>query len=228
MKALQQARLVPVAVERQGSAMRVFALASIACLAAAPALAADPPPVAPPVGAMPGTVAAPAPRAAPGNTVSPLTVFPATEAPKLAKSYPAAGQSLAAGVLVMTVTFDQPMLATGFDFGPAGGGEQPHCLKTPRLLTDKKTFVLLCTTEPSKSYALTFNARPQGAEKGGGFQNTAEHRASPTTLAFSTTNGDGPGTVKDAMKAAGLQAATDMPIQDSPDRKGDAPTPPAS
>ncbi|MBS0364005.1 MAG: hypothetical protein JSR98_21740 [Proteobacteria bacterium] len=195
--------------------------ALILAFAAAPALAADPPPVAPPVGAPPGTVemrVAPQtkPAPAPGNTVSPVTVFPATAAPKLAKSYPAAGQATAAGVLVMSVTFDQPMLPTGFDFGPAAGGEQPHCLRTPRLLDDKKTFVLLCTTEPSKTYALSFNARPQG-----GFENTAEHRADPTTLSFSTTNADGPKDVHEAMKAAGLRDNLDMPIEVSPDRHGD-------
>ncbi len=159
--------------------------------------------------------AAPAKPAAPGNTVSSVTVFPATEAPKVAKSYPAAGQSMSAGVLVMSVTFDQPMLPTGFDFGPASGGEPPQCLKTPRLLDDKKTFVLLCTTEPAKTYALTFNAKPQG-----GFENVAEHRAEPSTLSFKTTDGEGPKTVHEALKAAGLREL-DMPIQESPDRRGD-------
>ena len=192
--------------------MRALFLASL--LVSAPAVLV--PTLAVAADAPPGTVAAPVARTPPGNTVSPVTVFPATEAPKIAKSYPAAGQALSAGVLVMTVTFDQPMLATGFDFGPASGGEPPNCLKTPRLLDDKKTFALLCTTDPGKTYALTFNARPQG-----GFQNTAEHRADPATLSFRTTDGDGPNTVKAAMKAAGLREAIDMPIEDSPDRKGD-------
>jgi hypothetical protein len=200
--------------------LTVLALAS-----AAPALAADPPPVAPPVGAPPGTVetrmATPTkPSTQPSTTVSPVTVFPATAAPKLTKSYPAAGQATAAGVLVMSVTFDQPMLAAGFDFGPATGGEQPQCLRTPRLLEDKKTFVLLCTTEPSKTYALSFNARPQGGHQGG-FENTAEHRAEPATLSFSTMAGEGPKDVHEAMKAAGLRDNIDMPVEVSPDRHGD-------
>ncbi|MBS0332199.1 MAG: hypothetical protein JSS35_05485 [Proteobacteria bacterium] len=192
-------------------------------------MAADPPPVAPPVGALPGTVAAQAPvskpaapaRTGPGATVSPLTVFPSTEPPKLAKSYPAAGQAMPAGILVLSVTFDQPMLPTGFDFGPAPGGDQPHCLKTPRLLDDKKTFVLLCTTEPSKAYALSFNAQPQTGRQGG-FQNVAERRAQPATLSFTTTKEDGPKDIHEAMKAAGLRDNLDMPIEVSPDRHGDA------
>jgi hypothetical protein len=178
------------------------ALALLAVLWSGATLAAPPAP-------------APAPPLLPPKDVSPVTVFPATSAPKIVKSYPAAGQALQAGVLVMSVTFDQPMLKTGFDFGAASGGEQPQCLKTPRLLDDNKTFVLLCTTAPHKSYALTFNAKPEG-----GFENVAEHRAEPATLAFSTTDGDGPRNVADAMKAAG-RGPLDMPIQDSPDRRGE-------
>jgi len=160
--------------------------------------------------------APPAPPAAapPGATkeVSPVTVFPATAAPKIVHSFPAAGQALQAGVTVMSVTFDQPMLKSGFDFGPAPGGETPPCLKTPRLLDDNRTFVLLCTTDPHKSYALTFNAKPEG-----GFVNVAEHRAEPATLAFSTTDGDGPRDLKTAMKVSGLRDI-DVPIQDDPAR----------
>ncbi len=122
---------------------------------------------------------------------------------------------MSAGVLVLSVTFDQPMLKTGFDFGPAAGGETPHCLKTPRLLDDNKTFVLLCTTDPHKSYALTFNAKPEG-----GFENVAEHRAEPSTLAFSTTDGNGPRDIHAAMKAASLRDI-DMPIQESPERRAE-------
>lgn len=151
--------------------------------------------------------------------VSPLTVYPKTDAPKIVRSFPAAGQALSAGVMVLSVTFDQPMLKTGFDFGPAAGGEAPHCLKTPRLLNDAKTFVLLCTTDPHKTYALAFNARPQG-----GFENVAEHRADPATLAFSTTDGKGPADIREAMKAANL-TPLDMPIQDTPDHAGEAPKP---
>jgi hypothetical protein len=186
---------------RDGSlaAMRLTALFLIAGLWSSAALAAPP-------------AAAPA---LPPKEVSPVTVFPATAAPKIVRSFPAAGQALQAGVTVMSVTFDQPMLKTGFDFGPAAGGETPHCLKTPRLLDDNKTFVLLCTTDPHKSYALTLNAKPEG-----GFANVAEHRAEPATLAFSTTDGDGPRTVADAMKVSGLRPL-DMPIQESPDRRGE-------
>ena len=128
-----------------------------------------------------GAALAAPPAAAPPPTkeVSPLTVFPATAPPKIVHSFPAAGQALSAGVTVLAVTFDQPMLKTGFDFGAAAGGEAPKCLKTQRLLNDKKTFVLLCTTDPHKTRMRSQLQRPAG----GGFENVAEHRApEPATL----------------------------------------------
>jgi hypothetical protein len=182
------------------AAMRLTVLALTAALWSAAAFAAAAPAAGP---------------AAPVKEVSPVTVFPATAAPKIVKSFPAAGQALSAGVTVMSVTFDQPMLKTGFDFGPAPGGETPHCLQTPRLLDDSRTFVLLCTTDPHKSYALSFNAKPEG-----GFANVAQHRAEPATLAFSTTDGEGPRNIAEAMKVSGLRPI-DMPIQDSPDHRAE-------
>jgi hypothetical protein len=196
--------------------MRIVTLALAAALIGPPALAAPAPTPAPAAAAPASAPAKPAPLP-PGHEVSPVTVFPATAAPKIVKSYPAAGQALQAGILVLTVTFDQPMVKTGFDFGWAPGAPSLNCLKTPRLLDDNKTFVLLCTTEPHKAYNLTFNAQPQG-----GFENVAEHRAEPATLAFNTTDGDGVENIKDAMKAAGLRDL-DMPIQDTP---GLPPAPP--
>jgi hypothetical protein len=92
----------------------------------------------------------------------------------------------------------------------------PHCLKTPRLLENGKTFVLLCTIEPRKTYALAFNAKPQG-----GFANVAEHRADPSTLTFTTNDGDGPRSVGEALKAQNLRTI-DMPIQIDPDQEGRA------
>jgi hypothetical protein len=178
----------------------VAVLTSAAAAAAPPAVAPGPPP--------------------PPATVSPLTVFPRTEAPKLVKSYPAAGQAIAPGILVLSMTFDQPMLKSGFDVAAAAGAEPLPCLKTPRLLDDNRTFVLLCTADPGKTYSLALNAAPQG-----GFQNQSEHRANPATLSFTTTTDlNGPGDIHQAMKASGLRDI-DMPIQDTPNRHGDKTAP---
>jgi hypothetical protein len=181
--------------------MRPAALILTAALFAGPALAA------------PGAAAPPS-AVPPTKEVSPVTVYPATAAPKIVRSFPAEGQAVSAGVTVLTVTFDQPMLKSGFDLGAAPGGEAPPCLKTPRLLDDNKTFVLLCTTDPKKSYAIAVNAKPVG-----GFANVAEHRAEPATLKFSTTDADGPRDIHAAMKAANLRDL-DMPIPEDPDHGG--------
>ena len=40
--------------------------------------------------------------------------------------------------------------ADGFDIAPAPGAEAPDCLKTPRLLDDGRTYVLLCTARSAR------------------------------------------------------------------------------
>jgi hypothetical protein len=146
----------------------------------------------------------------PPKEVSPLFIYPVTNPPVIVRSFPAEGQALTAGVLVLNVTFDQAMVRTGFDFSAGPGGEAPPCLRTPRLLEDQRTFVLLCTTLPGKAYAISFNANPEG-----GFTNTAERRATAATLTFSTTDETGATTVRQALRAAGLRDG-DVPIQEDP------------
>lgn len=157
-------------------------------------------------------LATPSPEAAdlPPRTVAPLTVMPRGEPPRIVGSFPAAGQVIAPGVLVLHVTFDQKMDETGFAFAAAPGGEMPRCLKTPRLLKDEQTFVLLCTTGPDSTYSMTFNATPQG-----GFVNVGGRRAAPAKLAFSTDHQDGPRNLDDALKIANL-TGEDAPIATQP------------
>lgn len=150
------------------------------------------------------------PVQSPPTEVAPVTVYPKTDAPKITASYPAAGASIVAGVMVLSLTFDQPMIPTRYEITPAAGGETPDCLKVPRLLNDNKTFVLLCTALPGKTYSFAFNAGDKG-----GFANLGETRAAPASLSFTTTAGEGPQTIKAAMKAANL-GDIDMPIQDDP------------
>ena len=154
----------------------------------------------------------------PPKEVAPLEVFPLTNRPVIVRSYPAAGQVVASGVLILTVTFDQAMIKTGFDFTAGPNGEAPDCVKTPRLLDDRRTFVLLCTTRENRAYALTFNANTEG-----GFTNTAERRAAPATLTFTTNDALGPRTVREALKAANL-GPLDMPVQDTPGLTAAAPS----
>lgn len=145
------------------------------------------------------------------HEVSGVTIYPARGHPKVTATFPAAGQAIAGGVLILTVTFDQEMSPTGFDLTAAAGGEALPCLKVPRLLDDGKTFAWLCTTRPEKSYHLELNSGGQG-----GFTNLAEERAEASALAFTTTAApDGPSNIQDAVKLAGLKAF-EIPVQETP------------
>jgi hypothetical protein len=174
--------------------MRVLTAAAVAALSAGLAHAAPPPEAA----------------GLPPKTVAPVTVMPRSNPPKIVGSFPAQGQVMAWGVLVLRITFDQEMDKEGFAFAAAPGGEMPKCLKTPRLLKDEKTFVLLCTTGPTARYSLAFNAPPQG-----GFTNIGGKRAAPAQLAFSTNDEPGPGNLDDALKAADL-TPEDGPVATQP------------
>jgi hypothetical protein len=149
--------------------------------------------------------------ALPPKTVAPVTVLAHSTPPKIVSSFPAEGQEIAPGALVLHITFDQKMDEDGFSFSAAPGGQAPDCLKTPRLLSDDKTFVLLCTTSRKTAYALAFNAAPQG-----GFTNIGGTRAVPAKLTFTTSDAvDGPHDLDAALKAAQLTRA-DVPISRQP------------
>ena len=175
--------------------MRTLAAATLAALLSGPALASAVSPQAPSL---------------PAKTVAPVTVVPRTDPPKIVSSFPAEGQVIAPGALVLHITFDQKMEEDGFSFAAAPGGQMPECLKTPRLLSDGRTFVLLCTTTPKAAYSLAFNVAPQG-----GFANIGGARAEPAKLAFSTNDEDGPRDLDDALKIAKLTRA-DVPIATQP------------
>ena len=147
----------------------------------------------------------------PPKTVAPVTVYPAnTPPPKIVSSFPGAGETVAPGALVMRITFDQKMDAAGFSFSAAGpGGQMPNCLKTPRLLNDEKTFVLLCTTAPQSHYVIAFNAA------GKGFKNIAGSALPAVQLTFDTNNDDGPRDLASALKIAKL-TDQDVPIATQP------------
>lgn len=143
------------------------------------------------------------------QTVSPLTVM-AGDPPKVVSTYPAQDQAIAPGVLVLKVAFNQKMLLSGFDFGPGAAGEPIECVRTPRLLNDAKTFVLLCRTWPNKTYGVTFNAPSDKT----GFANEGDVRAVSASLTFTTTAAEPVRSLETAMKAAGL-TEIDGPVQET-------------
>jgi hypothetical protein len=138
--------------------------------------------------------------AAKPTSVSGVTVAaPAKEPPKVIATFPESGKTVAPGVVILKVVFDQKMNPGGWDFGK-GAEAYPACLERPRLLPDEKTFVLLCTAGGARKFSVTLN---DGRD--GGFENLAGQRAAPATLDFATDSGASSQTVEDAMKAAGLK-----------------------
>lgn len=139
-------------------------------------------------------------RAQPAPSGPPTTVRPVTAVagppPKMTASYPADGSSVASGVIVLKVVFDQPMTPKGWAYGPSGTTAFPNCLAEPRLLADKHTFALLCTTAPNQSYAVQINPAPD-------FVNDTGRSATPVVIHFSTTGAVTPD-MHDALVAAGL------------------------
>lgn len=146
--------------------------------------------------------AARAAQPAPPSPVSELVV-PGGPPPKLVASFPAQGAQVGAGALVIKLVFDQPMAADGWSYGRAEGGDFPACLAKPRLLADKRTFALLCSVAPHKTYAISVNAAPAFAGANG-------RLAKPDSLSFSTTDTQVLG-LHAALEQAGLTDA-DEPI----------------
>ena len=144
---------------------------------------------------------------APPTAVSGVTISGGPQ-PKVYLSYPAEGATVPSGVLVLKVIFDQPMAPDSWSYEKAADAAFPDCLGRPRMLADKRSFVLLCTVAPNKDYALQIN-------QAGAFKNADGRSAAPLHLHFKT--GD-PGVfyIEDALTNAGV-ASTDAPIMRWPD-----------
>lgn len=161
-------------------------------------------------------LAASAAQAQDANQVSPVLILPPTNPPKMVSTYPAEGQTVAPGVLILKVAFDQQMSPSAWNYAPAPDVTPMDCVKTPRLLSDQKTFVLLCRVLGNRDYGVTFNA-----QRAGGFANLGDNPAETAGLTFKV-GADAPvTTLRRAMDAAGLQA-DQMPVQDAPRAVGDA------
>jgi hypothetical protein len=144
------------------------------------------------------------------TAVSPVTVMPPTLPPKVVSSYPAQGQTIGPGVLIVKVAFDQKMNPKAWNYGTAPSAERPECIKTPRLLNDQKTFVLLCRVLSDRTYGLALNA-----ERVGGFANQADNPAEAYSLIFQVVRGEPVTSMARALKAAGLKD-DEEPIEEAP------------
>ena len=178
----------------------------LACATAALAQSLPPPPRQAPVGIAPPLVPPPAALPPGANVVSGVAVV-LTDPPAVTATWPAAGAVIAPGVLVLKIVFNQAMTADQWSYAKGAAGDYPSCLATPRLLADRKTFVLLCTTLPGKRYGVQVNATPDK-----GFVNVGDRRAPLFDLAFSTSTSEPVRNLQAAMKAAGL-GDLDMPVE---------------
>ena len=131
----------------------------------------------------------------------------ATPPPAIVGSFPAQGATLAPGVLVLKIVFDQRMTPDAWSYSKLADSDDPNCLGTPSLLDDDKTFVLLCTTQPGKTYGVGVNLAADKA-----FVDRGGRRPAPLELRFKTTSGEPVHSLKTAMTLAGL-TASDMPIE---------------
>jgi len=150
-----------------------------------------------------------APKSEP-NEVSPVLILPPTQPPRLVSTYPAQDQTVAPGVLILKVAFDQQMSPGRWNYAPVDGAEPMDCVKTPRLLPDQKTFVLLCRVLANKTYGVTLNA-----QRDGGFANLGDNPALTAAVTFKVDSEAPITTVKRAMEAAKL-LPDQMPVQDAP------------
>lgn len=161
-------------------------------------------------------LAASAAHAQEANQVSPVLILPPTNPPKMVSTYPAQGATVAPGVLILKVAFDQQMSPSAWNYAPAPDVTPMDCVKTPRLLSDQKTFVLLCRVLGNRDYGVTFNA-----QRAGGFANLGDNPAETAALTFKVGADDPVTTLRRAMDAAGLKS-DQMPVQDAPRATGDA------
>jgi hypothetical protein len=98
------------------------------------------------------------------------------------------------------------MTADGWSYAAVPGEKFPHCLAHPRLLGDRRSFVLLCNVFTNQAYALQINA-PSA------FKSAHGRSAKGALLRFTTGAEVGPRSIHEALEAAGLTDQDD-PIMD--------------
>lgn len=142
------------------------------------------------------TVAAPKPveSGRPRNQVEDVIVERGP-LPKVDATFPAQGAEIAPGVLVLRVSFDQPMAADGWSYAPDPATKFPDCGKAPRRLEDQKSFVIICRVLPGETYGLWFNH--EGAMN---FTSPGRRPATPYRLSFTTSKAPPVVTLQAALK----------------------------
>lgn len=130
----------------------------------------------------------------PSTEVAGVTVRISKDPPHVVTTFPADGASVAPGVLVLRVTFSQPMFDESWSYVSTPDGAYPECAATPRLLEDKKSFALICRVTGKTRYAVWINRGPYA-----NFVNHGRRASTPYELKFTTSDADSIWTLKDAM-----------------------------
>ncbi|MGC1302572.1 MAG: hypothetical protein WA840_09370 [Caulobacteraceae bacterium] len=144
----------------------------------------------------------------PNATVSGVTVRATKTIPKVESTFPAQNAKVSPGLLVLRVTFSERMKGDGWSYVPSPKGLYPDCAETPRLLDDRRTFVLICRTLPGKAYAVWFNEPPVVD-----FSNYSGRSAIPYELTFTTADEEPIRTLADAMKADKALTSASNPVE---------------
>jgi hypothetical protein len=101
--------------------------------------------------------------------------------PKVVSTSPAQRQVADAGSLVLSVTFDRPMLPGSFSFCRTSPETYPETIGGPVLSSDGRTYSLRCNVQPCRQYEVWFNRPPSM-----NFRALDGTSAEPYQLTFST------------------------------------------
>ncbi|WP_174299905.1 hypothetical protein [Caulobacter sp. S45] len=137
-----------------------------------------------------------------------VTVTASRVVPKVQSTFPASGAKVSPGLLVLRVTYDTRMRPEGWSYAQEAGEQYPDCAKAPRLLDDKRSFVLICRTLPGKRYAVWFNRPPLND-----FTSFGRRAAKPFELKFVTSEDEPVRTLTEAMRADPALSTLGNPVE---------------
>ena len=153
-------------------------------------------------------VPAKAPAGEMSSRTSVVTVTASRIVPHVQSTFPALDAKVAPGLLVLRVTYDTRMRPEGWSYARETGADYPDCAAAPRLLDDRRSFVLICRTLPGRRYAVWFNRPPLDD-----FSSLGRRPAIPFELKFATTDDEPVRTLTEAMKADAALSALGNPVE---------------
>lgn len=143
--------------------------------------------------------------------------YPAEQPPSVVSSHPGPGAVVPPGVLVVRLTFDQPM-ACYWAVTTDSEDDDPCTPSGAWELPGRRVFRMRCRLRPSTSYVIHF-----GAVQGHDFFGMSDRKAEPYSLSFSTSADPPVRALSDALAAdpewksatppAGFITCTDLPAK---------------